>query len=364
MRLSRLLLPILCALAWPALLCADDAPPVGVRLLLSNSAPYVGEEVVLTLEVRYRQRPGGAMAVRWPRLDAGVSSELPPLLPRREESAEGSLLVESARMLLRPLSAGRFRLEGGIELQRRLLPAPPLTLRVRPLPAGGRPEGFAGAVGSAGMELLAAGDGSREVRLVLRGNAPLDAFARPLAELGRDERLIFLDESFSGSAGAMRERTFRYLYLPGAGRRGELAFRLPLFDPAAGGYRLLQAGVGEIAAPRRALYWGLLAALPCAPLLLLGLYLRQRRRRSLGRLLRKALGRPADGLSREAVAASLRLRGVRPATVEALASLWAAEDRARFAPGSCPAGSQGLAAQRRQAARQLANDVDKCRRIP
>jgi len=364
MRRRCLLLLILCALAQPSLLWAAGEPAASVRLLLSNSAPYVGEEIVLTLEVRYRQRPGGAMAVRWPQLDAALSSELPPPLPRREVDAGGTWVVESARLLLRPLSTGRFRLTGGIELQRRLFPATPLTLRVRPLPAAGRPEVFAGAVGSAGMTLQAAGSGPREVRLVLRGNAPLETFAPPQADVGRNERLIALSESSTGNAGEVRERTFHYLYLPGPGRRGELAFQLALFDPSTGGYRLLQAGLGESAAARGPLPRFLTGLLGALLFLLLLLVLRRRRRRSLEHLLRRLLGRPATGLSRETVVASLRQSGVRRETLAALAASWAAEDRGRFAPGPPPEGGRSLASQKRQAARMLANDVDKCRRIP
>jgi len=362
MRLCRPLLLPLFALALPSLLFAGAEEPASVRLLLSNSAPYIGEEVVLTLEVRYRQRPGGTMAVRWPQLNGCISSELPPLLPRREEGMEGPLVVESARRLLRPLNAGRFNLSGGIELRQQFLAAPPLSLRVRPLPTAGRPEAFAGAIGTAEMELRAAGTGSREVRLVLRGDAPLDTFPPPRADFGRNERLIALGEAFSGNDGGMRERTFRYLYMPGPARRGELAFRLDIFDPSTGTYRLLQAGLGEAAPPPPIPPRGW-AGLLLAPLLLLALLLRRRRRNSLDHLLRRFVGRPVDGLSRDAVVACLRRSGARDESVAALLSFWAAEDRDRFAPSPRTARKTSPPLKR-QVARQLANDIDKRRRIP
>lgn len=338
---------------------AAGGEPPGVRLLLSNSAPFVGEELVLTLEVRYRQRPGGQMTLRWPRLDGCVVTDLPSLPPRREEGADGSLLVENARRLLRPLTAGRLRLAGGIELHGAYLPAPPLDLRVRSLPESHRPAAFTGAVGEMALELQAAGSGTREVEVTLRGNAPLDAFVLPEPRLGRKERLIALGETFSGEAGEVRQRHFRYLYLPGEGRRGRLAFTLAFFDPASQRYRLLQAALPQ----ERRGHWTVTATLSAALVALLVILWRRRRPASLEQLVARALGRPFRGLSRGQVLAALRQHGIPAAIVEDLAALWEAEDRRRFAPRSLPAPAD-LSVRRRTVAGRLANHVDKCRRIP
>lgn len=361
----RLLLALLLyAVLRAAPASAAGEPPPDVRFLLSNSTPYAGEEVVLTLEVRYRQRPGGRMAVRWPPLDSCVVADLPPLPPRREESADGALLVESARRLLRPLTPGRLHLAGGIELHEALLPAPPLALRVRPLPASGRPAAFAGAVGTVAMELAATGSGTREVALVLRGDAPLDVFPPPQPRLGRGERLIPLGETFSGEAGEVRERSWRYLYLPGEERCGKLAFTLAVFEPATGGYRLLQAELPQGKSGEWSPVTGMVAAAAVLGGLLLVVRTRRRRPSSLEHLLAQTLGRPAGGLSRERILAGLRECGIAAATIAELERVWEAEERQRFAPLPRFSAAEDLAARQRKVALRLANDIDKYRRIP
>lgn len=360
---SLLLSLLLFTVLWPAAAVAAGEAPPEVRFLLSNSAPFVGEEVVLTLEVRYRQRPGGRMAVRWPRLDGCVVADLPPLPPRREEGADGALLVESARRLLRPLAAGRLSLAGGIELHQTFLPAPPLALRVRSLPAGGRPAAFTGAVGAVALELRADGSGTREVGVTLRGNAPLDAFPLPEPRLGRKERLIALGETLSGEAGEVRQRRFRYLYLPGEGRRGRLAFTLAVFDPASQRYQLLEA---ELLREMRGRWDAapVIAALGAVLVTLLLMLRRRRRPSSLAHLVARALGRPVRGLSRAQLLAGLREYGIPAAIIEDLVGVWEAEDRRRFAPRTLSAAPEDLFAMRRRVAIRLANHIDKYRRIP
>lgn len=360
----RLLLALcLFTLLQPAPAVSAGGTPPEVRFLLSNSAPFVGEEVVLTLEVRYRQRPGGRMTVRWPQLDGCVVTELPSLPPRHEEDADGALLVESARRLLRPLAAGRLRLSGGIELHQSFLPAPPLELRVQSLPATGRPAAFTGAVGAVVLELQGVGSGTREVGVTLRGNAPLDVFPPPEPRLGRKERLIALSETFSGEAGEVRERSFRYLYLPGEGRHGQLTFTLVVFDPASQRYRLLQTPLPE--AKRGG--WAavlVIAALSAVLVTLLFMLWRRRRPSSLAHLLARALGRPVSGLSRDHILAGLRKYGIPAAIIEDLVELWEAEDRRSFAPRALSAAPEDLSARQRRVAIRLANHIDKYRRIP
>jgi len=351
---SLLLLPA------PAITAGE--PPLSVRFLLSNSAPFAGEEVILTLEVSYPRRPGGRMTVRWPQCGSCVVADLGSGSPRRMAEGDTTRLVESARRLLRPLAPGRLQLVGGIELQGAYWPAPPLELRVRPLPAAGRPPTFAGAVGQAEMELRAAGTGAREVELVLRGNAPLDAFPAPQVRLGRNERLVALGEALSGKAGEIRERRFHYLFLPGEGRRGTLAFALALFDPGPARYREMRVELPKEPGSFRAA--GLSALMvSTAGGLLLG-YARRRRRRSLDQVLTLALGRPAGGLDRERIRDGLQKRGIRPATIDELTGLWAAEDRRRFAPGPPSDAAGDLDARQGKVAIRLANDIDKHRRFP
>jgi hypothetical protein len=333
-------------------------PPVETRLLLSNPTPYVGEEVTLTLEVRYARHPGGLLAIRWPRFESCVTEELPPLPPRREEGSQEPVVVEAARRLVRPVAAGRLLFEGGVDLRGRYLPAAPVTLRVRPLPAAGRPEGFAGAVGSVVLELQAAGVGTREVAVALRGNAPLDAFPPPLPALPRGERLVPLGDSLEGVAGGERTRTFRYLYLPGEGRRGELAFSLAVFDPAAASYRVLHASLDAPADTGRPGHWAAAGAALAAFALL---WLRHRRRRpaDLEQVLAGAMGRPTAGLPRETILEALRRRGATEASLAELVRFWEAGDRARFAPQ--PQEPPVTAAR---LAKKMAKEIDKSRCIP
>jgi hypothetical protein len=332
--------------------------PLAVRLLVANSAPYAGEEVVLTMEVRHHGRPQGRPSVRWPLLDHFTVEELPSLPPRREEDETGTILVESARRLLRPLIPGRHTLSGGVDLGGTFTAAPELELRVRPLPDRGRPPDFDGAVGEVDLELKAEGTGTREIAVILRGNAPLRAFASPRVAAGRDERLIPLGEVFSGVAGKARDRTFRYLFLPGDGRRGNLAASLPLFDPRTGRYRMLGASISDGSSGRG--WAGLLAAM----LLCAGAWFTARRRKkdlSLEAALSRVLGRPSAGLCRERILAELGRAGVRKTVTAELAGLWEAEDRARFGGRS---QAVETAEWRRRVAAGLRNDVDKSRPIP
>lgn len=344
------------ALAGLALLlpATSSATEPEVRLLVSNPAPYVGEETLLTLELRYRGRLPGRPVVRWPNLHRFSVEDLPPLPPRRE----GAQLVESARRLVRPLAAGAETLAGAVAVAGREFTAAPLTVRVRALPRQGRPVGFAGAVGRAELSLRGAGSGTREVAVVLRGAAPLDAFPRPELVPGRGERLVFLGEDRTGSVGEVRERTFRYLYLPGADSRGQLSASLVALDPQTGAYRRLYAGLGERGHPtpwRFAIAAGLVAAT-------LGVWVLMRRRRSLDHHLERLLERPTAGLCRERILADLTRKEVSRTARHALQRLWECEDLDRF--GDRPAGPSELAKLRREAAALLRNAVDKSGRIP
>lgn len=358
--MSRLLFCIgsLCLLLLPAPTRGGTETPA-VRLLVSNSAPYVGEETILTLEVRYRGRLRERPTVRWPELHRFVVEDLPPLPPRRLDDSAGPMLVESARRSLRPVTAGRLSLAGGIDLGGAFFSAAPLSLRIRPLPERERPPAFAGAVGRAELTLRAEGTGTREVAMVLKGNAPLHAFPEPRVVPGSGERIVPLGETFSGSAGQARERTFRYLYLPGEGRRGRLTATLDVFDPVAERYEQLHASLDDGGGLTRK--W-----LPAAALIALGGWLlarRQRRRASsLEEILERLLGRSPAGLCRERVIEGLDRAGVPHAAIEDLKRLWEAEDRSRF--GDRRATAVELAGLRRRAVVDMRNAVDKSRRIP
>jgi hypothetical protein len=340
---------------------AAPLPLLEARLLVSNPAPYLGEEVILTLEVRRKgvlhQRP----TLVWPVFDDFLQEERPPHLPRRESGTDGEILVESGRMLLRPLKPGIFQLSGGgVAVGGDFIAAPPLSLRVRPLPKKGRPDDFAGAVGRYALTLRGEGTGTREVHLEVRGDGVLSNLPAPRAAPGHGERLVFLGEDLSVTEETAL-RTLRYLYLPGEKEKGSLTFTLATFDPQEESYRLLSASLNP--PPGRWGARGLRILLPLAGVSVLALWgLRQRRKTDLDHVLAHLLGRAPRGLSRREIAAALMRGGVRTETWTALERLWEEEDVRRFGPVSRRA--QNLKANRRRLARRLWIDVDKSRRIP
>ncbi|AMV72840.1 hypothetical protein JCM30471_34770 [Desulfuromonas carbonis] len=332
-----------------------------VRLLASNPLPYLGEELILTLEFAYQQRPPGNLTLVWPLLDRFAIEELPPSRPRRVAVAgEAAEIIESQRLLLRPLAAGPVLLQGGgVRLaDGRLLAAPDLPLRVRPLPGAGRPPGFRSPPGAIDLTLEAAGAGLREISISLRGNAWLQGFAVPTATPPRGGRLIPLGEEMAGVPGGPRSRTFRYLYDPGADPRALPSVDLTIFDPGHSQYRQLHAGRQNSG-----------RSFPVIPvalslLILFGLARHQlRRRRSLATLLRQLLGRSPQGLTSARIRQELAARGAAPATV-ALWEAWRrAEDEERFAPTPCGDKARRLRL-RSLLRRALANDIDKRRGFP
>jgi len=356
--LFGLLLLSLGAIPAPAT-AATESPRV--RLLAANPLPYLGEELILTLEFRYRQRPPGNLEVVWPALDRFAVEELPPVRPRRHAvTGEAPEIIESQRLLLRPLTAGPVQLHGGgVRLaDGLLLPAASLALRVRPLPGAGRPPGFRNPPGAVDLALEAAGSGLREITLSLRGNAWLQGFAVPTATPPRGGRLIPLGEEMAGVPGGARSRAFRYLYDPGADPRAMPSVALAIFDPGTGQYRQLHAGRQESG--------GAFPVIPCVLILLVVFALARhqlRRRRSLATLVRQLLGRSPQGLTRAEVSRELTARGAAPATVELWEAWRRAEDEERFAPSPRDNKARRLELHSRLR-RALANDIDKRRGFP
>lgn len=306
---------------------ADNLP--AVRLLLSNPAPYVGEEVVVTLEVRTAPRPQSAIVPIWPNLDSSASAELPTPPPRLEEGQ--AVLVQIMQRAIRPLRSGRLPLiSAGVSIAGHTYHAEPVELRVLPLPERGRPEGFAGAIGQVTMLLEAPGRGSREIHLLLSGHAALETFPPPQADPGAGERLILLDDATVGMAPQERTRTLRYLYLPGSNDRGRLVFRLPVFDPLAHDYVLLKAGINHVPT------WLLRSTYLFSALLLLYLLVRTYRKsrtpRTVEEALERIIGRSPEQLCRDEIVEILRRRGADAHVLLDLAAYWQSSDSQRFAP--------------------------------
>lgn len=317
---------------------AEELP--AVRLLISNPAPYIGEEVVVTLEVRTTPRPQSAIIPIWPNLDSSASAELPTPPPRLEE--DQAVLVQIMQRAIRPLRSGRLPLiSAGVSIAGQTYYAPLVELRVLPLPEQGRPEGFAGAIGAVTMILHGGGRGNREIQLLLSGNAPLEIFPTPRADLGAGERLILLDDATVGTAPQQRTRTFRYLYLPGGNDRGRLVFHLPTFDPIMQDYVVLQGGVRHLP------LWLLRSAWILAVLLLISFAIRYYRKRRTPRTvdaaLQRLIGRAPQQICREEIVQILRRRGADQRLLADLSNHWQALDSLRFAPPSLR--QQGLTAE-------------------
>jgi hypothetical protein len=325
---------------------ADNLP--AVRLLLSNPAPYVGEEVVVTLEVRTAPRPQSAIVPIWPNLDSCASVELPTPPPRLEEGH--AVLVQIMQRAIRPLRSGRLPLISvGVSIAGHTYHAQPVELRVLSLPERGRPEGFAGAIGQVSMQLQEAGRGSREIQLLLSGYAALETFPPPQADLGAGERLILLDDATVGTAPQERTRTLRYLYLPGGNNRGRLVFRLPVFDPLEHEYVVLKTGISHVPT------WLVHSAYLLATLLLLAFTIRSYRKsrtpRTVEEALERIIGRPSAQLCRDEIVAILRRRGADSQLLFDLAAHWQIFDAQRFAPDPLRPGKPG--ADERQRSQHL-----------
>lgn len=320
------LIVLCCALPLGAI--AAESP--SVRLLVSNPAPYLGEEVVVTLEVRTSPRPPGPLVPIWPSLDSSATADLPTLPSRLEEEGR-PVLVQTVQRSLRPLHIGQLPLgNAGVSMAGETYRAPAIELRVLPLPERGRPEGFAGAIGRIRLRLEAAGRGNREIRLILSGNAALENFPVPHPELGAGERLIPLDDATVGDAPLERTRTLRYLYLPGGDHyRGRILFRLPVFDPLRRTYVVHQAGIDRLPAWSR---HGALALAGIALLYGLALFYRKRMPRTVEEALERIAGRPAHELCRAEIAELLRARGGDELLLAELDAYWQALDRKAYAP--------------------------------
>ena len=312
---------------------ADNLP--AVRLLLSNPAPYVGEEVIVTLEVRTAPRPQSAIIPIWPNFDSSASAELLTPPPRLEENQ--AVLVQIMQRAVRPLRSGRLPLSSaGVSIAGRTYHAQPVELRVLSLPERGRPDSFAGAIGQVAMQLQAEGRGSREIQLVLSGQAALETFPAPQVEVGVNERLILLHDATVGTAPQERTRTLRYLYLPGGNDRGRLVFRLPVFDPLAHKYVVLNAGIEHL--PTWLVHSTFLLFTLLVLYLLVRSYRKSRTPRTVEEALERIIGRPSTQLCRDEIVEILRQRGADRQILANLAAHWQSHDAQRFAPDVLRAG--------------------------
>jgi hypothetical protein len=179
---------------------------------------------------------------------------------------------------------------------------------------------------------------------LLSGPAALETFPPPKADLGNGERLILLEDATVGMAPQERTRTLRYLYLPGGNDRGQLVFRLPVFDPLAHEYVVLKTGIDHVPT------WLVHSAYLFSTLLLLYVLVRTYRQsrtpRTVEEALERIIGRPPEQLCRDEIVEILRKHGADAHILLDLAAYWQTFDTRRFAPAALRPGE--LTAEERQ----------------
>ncbi|TYO98278.1 hypothetical protein EDC39_10773 [Geothermobacter ehrlichii] len=306
------LLPLLMLLA-----AQPAAAAIQARLLASNPAPYVGEAVLLTLEIRRPGQVAAPLRPLWPPLtDLLLVEELPGQVHRLDTASD--TVIEHLRRVVRPLRAGQIPLEGaGVVQNGRRIAARGVTLHVRALPQKGRPQQFAGAVGRLAYATRT-DPATGTLLLELSGDTDLRQLPGPVAGDGITA-LPLLASDQDGHWPTWR-RTLRY-HLPA---NGEVRLRLAWFDPADGRYHTSS----DRRSRRSWLIWAGLAALAAFPVWLV---CRWRKVITLDRYLRTGLaGLPYDTrlrlLCRAGVAAHL---------LEELARHWRQADL-RFAADTSP----------------------------
>lgn len=212
------------------------------RLLVSDSAPYVGEEITLTLEVD-RPKQTGRLQPEWPPFKGFQVSEPWSTGTRTLETSEDRHRIEYRLRMIRPLTAGSFTISVGIKTADGTRHAEAhIPLTVLPLPNFGKPPGFQGAVGRPEMVLNDSGEGRRVVELILLGNIDLAAFPLPQPVLRGDSTLGLLTDHTEGRFPAEQTRRLQYFYDPRGITSGP-GFRLPIFDPDAGSYEVVTVGL-------------------------------------------------------------------------------------------------------------------------
>ena len=293
--------------------------------------------------------------------------------------------------------------------ERFALSSEPETLTVRPLPTGGRPDDFNGAVGTAlrverqvTPPSVQAGEGF-SVELTVSGSGNMALWPPPEIRWPRSARAYVdrVDEQVSSSEGRLGGvKTFRYLVVPdSAGPLTLPAVNYSYYDLASGGYRTARVGPtalpvapGREAAASAALPppllavkppslslrlaqavpdWGWAVALLVPPVLALARYWRPRRRRrpivaadaglrgaeeQLDALVR-GLVPDLDHRSRAGLAAAVRAAGADADTASRLATAREKLLARRYGPGGPSHDDTALASEVRDLVGRLGGSL-------
>jgi hypothetical protein len=248
---------------------------------VDNRNPYVGEQVTLVFKFYQAVNLWGQPTLEWPEYIGITVEDLPPIR-RSRKHIDGKLYqITEIKRALFPLTSGKIRIEsprltikpddfGGMmdpfgffdrdffrRGKPRTLTTGAINLSVRPLPAGGRPESFDGAVGRYGIEARVDKDsvGVDEpisLRIKLSGSGDIKSLsALRLPELG-DFRVYESGqtESINQKGGKISgSKTFELALIP----RTSGSFAIPsleysFFNPSRGAYEIIATEPIEILA--------------------------------------------------------------------------------------------------------------------
>lgn len=247
---------------------AEPLKKIDATTEVDDRTPWVGEQVTLTLKFyqAHTLRLMGNAEYEPPSTEGLVAEPLPEE-PQRSEVIDGlTYEVASRKTSLIAPAPGEYTIgPATITFRRSLMQGEetirtdPITLKVRPLPAQGRPADFSGAVGSIdlGMSL-----GTNEVkvgeavslRLEISGTGDLRQIEPPTVEVDGDARVYQSGEdrqigprqTADGYAIGGRV-TFDYLIMPqSAGALGLKPVVVHYFDPSVARYKSAQTSPATI----------------------------------------------------------------------------------------------------------------------
>ncbi len=225
-----------------------------VRASVDNRTPWVGQQVTYRLD-HYDNIYDTETDFRAPLTDGFWVVNLPDMQGERTVLGGQRYWHSSYRRALFPTGYGTLTIGAaalyysaskGTASQYGVLTTEPLTVTARTLPSAGRPQGFAGAVGSfrisvepesdmvrsgERMTLHVTVEGSGNLDLISDVRSPdLEGFTLRNVRAGKSE--------FEGDATLRGKRTWDYALVTGKPGRWEIGpFTLPYFDPAAAEYR-------------------------------------------------------------------------------------------------------------------------------
>ena len=255
---------------------------VFLRAELGKREAWVGEPISLSLTLYTAEQVSNAVLSTEPTLRDFWVEEL-------EVDPEGDAFTTSVdgrpyraypilRRIVVPQTAGSFEIDPWvIQLEARVRSndpfdfsffgrrqtivrrSEPLTLRVEPLPAAGRPQGFEFAVGR--YELRAAVDRQEArvndavaLRAVVEGEGLLKLSGPPVFETPSELKVLEpkITESFESRGGRILSRkSWEWIVIPLTPGEMELPeLRFPFFDPAAGTYRVASARLAPLVVRR------------------------------------------------------------------------------------------------------------------